>query len=38
VLGTDPAYPEVRDGNMIIDNQNCRGLNMIAELLFKQRG
>jgi len=38
VIGTDSAYPEVQDGNMVIDNSRCRSFNMIAELALKQRG
>jgi hypothetical protein len=38
VIGTDTTYPEVQDGNMVLDNANCRSLNMVAELLLKQRG
>ena len=38
VIGTDAAYPEVQDGNMVIDNSRCRSFNMIAELALKQRG
>jgi len=38
VIGTDTTYPEVQDGNMVLDNTRCRSLNMVAELLLKQRG
>jgi hypothetical protein len=37
VSGTDPAYPEVQDGNMVIDNRFCRDLNMAAEVELKPR-
>lgn len=38
VIGTDTTYPEVQDGNMVLNNANCRSFNMVAELLLKQRG